>query len=250
MVVHSNRSCSFSRSCAATCLTDTLGTTVLEDVQGPSIESVPTARPTGTRSPPPPPRSSPMSVLSDGSGSASRPHSSAAWALLVLAVADPSTGYHGDRRVRRARRGRQRHGLRRLGGRLHRDRREARPGCDDDRPGDPGLDHPDLRRGVTRGAHLRRAGPLGPGRQELPGGGTRRRPPGRTPEALAADPTDVDAPAIAPECVVGQQWQTRWWVRVGGQVLLLPFVFVLAGRWNPCAPGRTSGSTGRWSPAS
>ncbi len=40
---------------------DTLGITVLEDVKGPSIESVPTAWPTGTRSPTPSPRSSPMS---------------------------------------------------------------------------------------------------------------------------------------------------------------------------------------------
>jgi len=29
------------------------------------------------------------------------------------------------------------------------------------------------------------------------------------------------------------QWQTWWWVCVAGQVLFLPFVFVMAGRWNP-----------------
>ena len=29
------------------------------------------------------------------------------------------------------------------------------------------------------------------------------------------------------------QWQTWWWVCVAGQVLFLPFVFVLTGRWSP-----------------
>ena len=29
------------------------------------------------------------------------------------------------------------------------------------------------------------------------------------------------------------QWQTWWWVCVGGQILFLPFVFVMAGRWSP-----------------
>ena len=29
------------------------------------------------------------------------------------------------------------------------------------------------------------------------------------------------------------QWQTWWWVCVGGQVLFLPFIFVMAGRWSP-----------------
>lgn len=30
-----------------------------------------------------------------------------------------------------------------------------------------------------------------------------------------------------------RQWQTWWWVCVAGQVLFLPFVFVLTGRWSP-----------------
>jgi MFS family permease len=30
-----------------------------------------------------------------------------------------------------------------------------------------------------------------------------------------------------------QQWQRWWWVCVAGQVLFLPFVFVLSGRWSP-----------------
>jgi MFS family permease len=30
-----------------------------------------------------------------------------------------------------------------------------------------------------------------------------------------------------------RQWQTWWWVCVAGQVLFLPFVFVMAGRWSP-----------------
>ncbi|MET9217349.1 MFS transporter [Streptomyces sp. NPDC003300] len=29
------------------------------------------------------------------------------------------------------------------------------------------------------------------------------------------------------------QWRTWWWICVGGQVLFLPFVFVMAGRWSP-----------------
>jgi hypothetical protein len=29
------------------------------------------------------------------------------------------------------------------------------------------------------------------------------------------------------------QWQTWWWVCVAGQVLFLPFIFVMAGRWSP-----------------
>jgi ACS family D-galactonate transporter-like MFS transporter len=29
------------------------------------------------------------------------------------------------------------------------------------------------------------------------------------------------------------QWQTWWWVCVAGQILFLPFVFVMAGRWSP-----------------
>jgi hypothetical protein len=29
------------------------------------------------------------------------------------------------------------------------------------------------------------------------------------------------------------QWQTWWWICFGAQVLFLPFVFLLAGRWNP-----------------
>ncbi|MFI5800388.1 MFS transporter [Streptomyces sp. NPDC051677] len=30
-----------------------------------------------------------------------------------------------------------------------------------------------------------------------------------------------------------RQWQTWWWVCVGGQLLFLPFVFLMAGRWSP-----------------
>jgi ACS family D-galactonate transporter-like MFS transporter len=30
-----------------------------------------------------------------------------------------------------------------------------------------------------------------------------------------------------------EQWQRWWWVCVAGQVLFLPFVFVLSGRWSP-----------------
>jgi ACS family D-galactonate transporter-like MFS transporter len=31
----------------------------------------------------------------------------------------------------------------------------------------------------------------------------------------------------------GGQWQRWWWVCIAGQVLFLPFVFVMAGRWSP-----------------
>ena len=30
-----------------------------------------------------------------------------------------------------------------------------------------------------------------------------------------------------------RQWQTWWWICLAGQVLFLPFVFVMAGRWSP-----------------
>jgi ACS family D-galactonate transporter-like MFS transporter len=30
-----------------------------------------------------------------------------------------------------------------------------------------------------------------------------------------------------------EQWQTWWWVCIAGQLLFLPFVFVMAGRWSP-----------------
>ncbi|WP_217567218.1 MFS transporter [Streptomyces sp. GbtcB7] len=41
-------------------------------------------------------------------------------------------------------------------------------------------------------------------------------------------------PAVqkASEDVAGQ-WTSWWWVCVGGQVIFLPFVFVMAGRWRP-----------------
>jgi hypothetical protein len=32
---------------------------------------------------------------------------------------------------------------------------------------------------------------------------------------------------------VGGQWRTWWWVCLGGQAVLLPFVFVMSGRWRP-----------------
>ncbi|TFV82863.1 MFS transporter [Blastococcus sp. CT_GayMR16] len=48
-------------------------------------------------------------------------------------------------------------------------------------------------------------------------------------EYLSANGPDV---AKAAEENPGQ-WQTWWWVCVAGQVLFLPFVFVLSGRWTP-----------------
>ncbi|WP_448628148.1 MFS transporter [Geodermatophilus sp. URMC 64] len=40
------------------------------------------------------------------------------------------------------------------------------------------------------------------------------------------------AVAEAAEEIPGQ-WQTWWWVCIAGQILFLPFVFVMAGRWSP-----------------
>ncbi|MGY1770923.1 MFS transporter [Blastococcus sp. SYSU D00813] len=48
-------------------------------------------------------------------------------------------------------------------------------------------------------------------------------------EYLAANGPEV---AEAAEDNPGQ-WQTWWWVCIAGQVLFLPFVFVMAGRWSP-----------------
>ena len=39
------------------------------------------------------------------------------------------------------------------------------------------------------------------------------------------------------------QWQTWWWVCIAGQIVFLPFVFVMAGRWSPRRASRTSSST-------
>ena len=29
------------------------------------------------------------------------------------------------------------------------------------------------------------------------------------------------------------QWKNWWWVCVGGEVLFLPFIFIMTGRWSP-----------------
>jgi len=48
---------------------------------------------------------------------------------------------------------------------------------------------------------------------------------------LSAHAQDVaDAQKDAPG-----QWQTYWWIAFAGQLLFLPFIFVLAGRWSPKA---------------
>jgi MFS family permease len=46
-------------------------------------------------------------------------------------------------------------------------------------------------------------------------------------------PAVAEAGAAAPG-----QWQTWWWVCLGGQVVFLPWVFVIAGRWSPRAARR------------
>ena len=30
-----------------------------------------------------------------------------------------------------------------------------------------------------------------------------------------------------------RQWQTWWWVCLAGQLVFLPFIFVMTGRWSP-----------------
>ena len=29
------------------------------------------------------------------------------------------------------------------------------------------------------------------------------------------------------------QWQTYWWIAFAGQILFIPFIFVLTGHWSP-----------------
>ncbi|MEE4544554.1 MFS transporter [Streptomyces sp. V4-01] len=80
-------------------------------------------------------------------------------------------------------------------------------------------------------------------------------PPGKAPAALTAQAVQEVGPAdlavvqkAQPQLAVLQkygtkvqkaahdgpgQWRDWWWICVGGQVLFLPFVFVMAGRWSP-----------------
>ena len=30
-----------------------------------------------------------------------------------------------------------------------------------------------------------------------------------------------------------KQWQTWWYVALGGQVVFIPFIFIMSGRWSP-----------------
>lgn len=44
----------------------------------------------------------------------------------------------------------------------------------------------------------------------------------------------ANGPAVAKAAEENpHQWQTWWWVCIAGQVLFLPFVFVMSGRWSP-----------------
>jgi hypothetical protein len=80
-------------------------------------------------------------------------------------------------------------------------------------------------------------------------------PPGKAPAALSAQAVQEVGPAdlavvqkAQPQLAVLQkygtkvqkaahdgpgQWRDWWWICVGGQVLFLPFVFLMAGRWSP-----------------
>ncbi|WEH13090.1 MFS transporter [Streptomyces sp. VNUA24] len=53
-----------------------------------------------------------------------------------------------------------------------------------------------------------------------------------TPEQLATLRADGKAVARAAQESPGQ-WQTWWWVCAAGQLVFLPFVFLMAGRWSP-----------------
>lgn len=80
-------------------------------------------------------------------------------------------------------------------------------------------------------------------------------PPGKAPAALLGQALQqVGAPGLATVQKAGPQlavltkygakvqkasknnpkdWQTWWWVCLGGQVLFIPFIFVMTGRWSP-----------------
>jgi MFS family permease len=80
-------------------------------------------------------------------------------------------------------------------------------------------------------------------------------PPGKAPAAVTAQAVQEVGPAdlavvqkAQPQLAVLQkygtkvqkaahdgpgQWRDWWWICVGGQVLFLPFVFLMAGRWSP-----------------
>ena len=57
------------------------------------------------------------------------------------------------------------------------------------------------------------------------------------PEAFTQEQLEflaANGPNVAEAAEDGpNQWQTWWWVCVAGQVLFLPFVFVMTGRWSP-----------------
>jgi MFS transporter, ACS family, D-galactonate transporter len=46
---------------------------------------------------------------------------------------------------------------------------------------------------------------------------------------LQAHGTQVQTAAAA----APGQWKNWWWVCVGGEVLFLPFIFIMTGRWSP-----------------
>jgi len=51
----------------------------------------------------------------------------------------------------------------------------------------------------------------------------------------------VHGPAVAAAAKDGpRQWQSWWWVCVAAQVLFVPFVFLMAGRWSPASARRDS----------
>ncbi len=73
-------------------------------------------------------------------------------------------------------------------------------------------------------------------RPRRPGGeGGRTGRPGRRTEGAAAaqGPQGVRAEGAEGRQERPGEWRTWWWICVGGQVLFLPFVFVMAGRWSP-----------------
>jgi MFS family permease len=45
---------------------------------------------------------------------------------------------------------------------------------------------------------------------------------------------DAHSPAVATAAAAAPgQWRNWWWVCVGGEILFLPFIFLMTGRWNP-----------------
>ena len=98
-----------------------------------------------------------------------------------------------------------------------------------DRPEDPGRApvHPGQHAARRGGGRDRQGVRRHPGRRDRPAPRPRQGAPGG-PFPRAARHAVQNAAAAAPG-----QWKNWWWVCVGGEVLFLPFIFIMTGRWSP-----------------